>query len=661
MKRILFSAVFFSSLFYVPDSYSQTFLLNSPDGQIQFEVQAGEKILFAVFYKDRWILDRSGFELKFDQAPVFGLDVSVTEIKNDQVDETWEPVAGAFSQVQNQCNQMSLKICENRFPKREILFTVRAYNDGIAFRYTIPESWKRFIPTYEQRNWILLAEERTEFSFFEDHTAWVADYGSYATHQEAEFNPVTLSELSAEAIIGLPLLVKINKEMYAAITEANLTNWAGMYLRKNGSNKTGNGFSLVSDLSPLPGGSNGRVKIIPGAASPWRVLMLGPSPGKLVESQIINNLNDPCALQDPSWIEPGISAWDHWWSGEVQMDTKTIKEYIQLAAEMGWEYMLIDWHWYGPPFITEGEWRANPAADITTVNPEVDMPDVLDFAKKKNVKLILWLLWDHVEKQMEEAFPLYEKWGIAGVKIDFMARDDQEMVQWYHKVVKKAALHHLVVDFHGAYKPTGWSRTYPNLLTREGVLGNEYSKWSSRITPEHNVTLPFTRMLAGPMDYTPGAFLNVTPENFRTGAPAEVMNTRAHQLAMFVVYFSPYTVACDHPDHYRNQPGIEFLKEVPTTWDDTRVLAGEVGEYIFMARKKGERWYLGGMTNSERREITLKLDFLPAGNYDLHYFRDASDSDLHPQRIDTGILKVEAGQEIDLEMAPGGGYAGWIE
>ncbi len=660
MKQIFFSAFFIGCLFYAANSFSQTFLLNSPDGRIQFEVQAGSHIQFAVYYNGREVIDHSGIELKFDQAPIFGREVSVVNIQNEQIKETWSPVAGNYKEVQNQCNQMTMLIRENKFPERDILLTARAYDDGIAFRYTIPESWKRFIPTYEQRNWILLEEERTEFTFVKDHKAWLADYGSYASHQESEFLPMAISEISTAAIIGLPFLVRIDEDIYAAVSEADLTDWAGMYLRKKVSEEKNNDYSLVSDLSPLPQG-NGRVKIVPGTPSPWRVLMVGSSPGKLVESQIINNLNDPCALQDPSWIKPGISAWDHWWSGEVQMDTRTIKEYIQLASDMGWRYMLIDWHWYGPPFITEGEWRANPEADITSVNPEVDMPEVLDFAAKRNVKLILWLLWDHVEKQMEEAFPLYEKWGIAGVKIDFMARDDQEMVQWYHKVVKKAAQHHLVVDFHGAYKPTGWSRTYPNLLTREGVLGNEYSKWSSRITPEHNVTLPFTRMLAGPMDYTPGAFLNVTPGDFRAGVPAEVMNTRAHQLAMFVVYFSPYTVACDHPDHYRNEPGIEFLKEVPTTWDDTRVLSGEVGEYIVMARKKEGRWYLGAMTNSQKRMISIKFDFLSTGRYDLHFFGDAPDSDLKPKKINIGTMKIEAGQEIELELAPGGGFAGWIE
>jgi len=659
MRPILFIIVFLTFLLQALPGIAQVYLLTSPDGQVQYELQAGEKIQYSVFYRGRNILDHSGFELKFDQAPVFGRDVTVIAVQKENIRETWKPVAGAFEEVQNDCNQMTFRVRENRFPRREIQMTVRAYDDGIAFRYTIPESWKRFIPTYESRNWILLSTEHTEFTFTADHQAWVADYGAYATHQEAEFNPMELGDISSGAIIGLPLLVKMDEERYAAITEANLIDWAGMYLKKRMSVDQ-NQWTLVSDLSPLPEGG-GTVRVVPGSSSPWRVLMLGSSPGALIESEIINNLNEPCALEDPSWIRPGISAWDHWWSGEVQMDTETIKEYVQLASDMGWEYMLIDWHWYGPPFSAGGTSGANQDADITTVNPAVDMPEILDYAGKRNVKLVLWLLWNHVEKQMDEAFALYEKWGIAGVKIDFMARDDQEMVQWYHRVVKKAAEHHLVVDFHGAYKPTGWSRTYPNLLTREGVLGNEYSKWSSRITPEHNVTLPYTRMLAGAMDYTPGAFLNVTPEKFRTGAPAEVMNTRAHQLAMFVVYFSPYTVACDHPDHYRDQPGIEFLKEVPTTWDDTRVLSGEVGEYIVMARKKGKKWFLGAMADSESRSIPVKLDFLPAGKHELHFFRDASDSDRNPQNLEMGTLKVEAGQEIRLEMVPGGGFAGWIE
>jgi alpha-glucosidase len=342
------------------------------------------------------------------------------------------------------------------------------------------------------------------------------------------------------------------------------------------------------------------------------------------------------------------------------MDTETIKKYIDLAADMGWEYMLVDWNWYGPPFGDVIGGPGNPNADITTVVEEVDMPGIIKYANDKNVDILVWLLWDHVEKQMDEAFALYEKWGVKGVKIDFMARDDQWMVQWYHKVVKKAAEHHLSVDFHGAYKPTGWTRTYPNLLTREGVLGNEYSKWSSRITPEHTTTLPFTRMLAGQMDFTPGAFLNRSMGQFRNGSPAQAMGTRCNQLAMFVVYYSPLTVACDHPDNYKNQLGMEFLKEVPTVWDDTRVLNGKVGEYITMARRKGDRWFVGAMTNSEGRTLGIDLDFLGEGKWEIHYFKDAKDADIHAERLETGTSKVSSEDEVWIEMAPGGGYAAYI-
>jgi alpha-glucosidase len=660
MKQFLFFTVFWGILLTLSESQAQIILISSPDGKIEFELHTGDKIQYAVHFNGRNIIERSPFQLKFDQAPLFGQHVSVVETRRSKINETWEPVAGEFTEVHNHCNEIFLTIREDLFPHREIEFIVRAYNDGVAFRYKIPETWNRFIPTYEDRNWILLMEEQSVFELPGNPMLWVADYASFSTHQESEFLPMKISEVTPAAIIGLPLLAEIDPDIFIAITEADLTDWAGMYLRREVADNGPDRSALVSDLSPLPEG-NGRVRIKPGAISPWRVVMAGDAPGRLIESQMINNLNDPCAIEDPSWITPGISAWDHWWSGEVQMNTETIKEYIKLASDMEWEYMLVDWHWYGPPFITEGEWKANPEADITAVNPDVDMKEIINFASERNVKLLLWLLWEHVDRQIHEAFSLYERWGIAGVKIDFMARDDQEMVNWYHKVVKKAAEHHLTVDFHGAYKPTGLSRTWPNLLTREGVLGNEYSKWSARITPDHNVTIPFTRMLAGQMDYTPGAFLNVTPEKFRTGAPAQVMNTRAHQLAMFVVYFSPLTVACDHPDHYRNQPGVEFLKEVPATWDDTRVLAGEVGDYIVMTRKKGNRWFVGAMSDSEEREILIKLDWLQTGNFTFHYFRDAPDSDESPQHIETGIEKIKSGQYYLIKMAPGGGFAGWIE
>jgi len=271
------------------------------------------------------------------------------------------------------------------------------------------------------------------------------------------------------------------------------------------------------------------------------------------------------------------------------------------------------------------------------------------------------VVWKTLEDQLEEALDQFAEWGVAGIKVDFMQRDDQPMVEYYWRVAEAAAERHLLVDFHGAYKPTGWRRTYPNLLTREGVLGSEYNKWSYRVTPEHDCILPFTRMLAGPMDYTPGGFLNSNKGEFRTQSPTMVQGTRAHELAKFVIFDSPYLVACDHPDNYRDQVGRGFLQEVVSVWDDTKVLNGEIGDYITMARRDGDRWFLASMTNSMARELEIKLDFLDEGtSYELISYQD-SDATLQDATVaEKQTSDVGAGDKITLDMAPGGGYAAFI-
>ena len=657
MKKVLI--FYLVQLAIIQSINAQVALVKSPDENVSLTVMVQDKVALSVYYKSKPVILNSEFGLQFEQSSYLGNTMKIVDQKMETIDETWEPIIGQFAEVHNHAQQLTLTLREKLFPARELQLNLRAYNDGVAIRYVVPESFKNFIVGYQNGMTIPLVNENMHFNFPEDHTIWAANYGGFASHQEGEFNKIKLSDIQNTDKIGLPLLVQVEPHLYAAITEANLTDWAGMYLSVEKQSNKGQGVSLYTNLSPIPG-SNVKVNVEPGSKSPWRVIMIGENPGGLIESSILENLNEPCAIKDPSWIKPGISAWDHWWSGEVKMDTETIRQYIDLAASMGWEYMLIDWNWYGPPFGKEVGGGANPDADITKVIPEVDMSGVIEYAKSKNVDLLLWLLWEHVDKQMDEAFPLYEKWGIKGVKIDFMARDDQEMVKWYHKVVKKAAEHHLTVDFHGAYKPTGWTRTYPNLLTREGVMGNEYSKWSTRVTPEHTTTLPFTRMLAGQMDFTPGAFLNRAMGQFRTGSPAQAMGTRCNQLAMFVIYYSPLTVACDHPDNYKNQPGIEFLKEVPTVWDDTKVLNGSVGEYITMARKNGGRWYLASMTNSGARSLEIDLSFLGEGKWELHYFKDAVDADVNATHLEMGVQKVSASDRVEINMAPGGGYAGYF-
>ena len=395
--------------------------------------------------------------------------------------------------------------------------------------------------------------------------------------------------------------------------------------------------------------------------------MIADHPGRLVESNLVANLATPLQLADASWVTPGRSAWDRWWSGDwapgadfkVGMNTATMKYFTDLAAEMGWEYAIVDWTWYGPitDFKTGGE------RDCTKPIPEVDVPEIVRYAKAKGVKVVLWVYWRHLDQRLDEALALYEKWGVAGIKVDFMDRDDQWMVNWYETVLRKAAEHRLAVDFHGAMKPTGLERAYPNNLTREGVLGNEYNKWSDRVTPLHKVTLPFTRMLAGPMDFTPGGFRHATKAGFKAqDSQPVVMGTRAAELALLVVYESPFAVICDSPDAYRGQVGTAFLKETPATWDETRVLAGEVGQYIVVARRSGKRWFVGAITGNNGRSVEIPLGFLSGdGAWSARVLADAPLAWTSPERAVEETRSVRPSDVLVAHMAPGGGLAAILE
>lgn len=642
MKRIVFiltGLIIFSG--YVHAQFS----VMSPTAIAEVKVDIGNKIIYSVFFQGKPVLVNSEISFEFKQAPPLGFDMEVIRTTPRIINETWTPVLKRKATILNSCKELTIELKEKKFPRRRMNLVFRVFDDGVAFR-------TGFVGPGNNHEYVL-TNELVNFNFGADHTCWAVNHGSYRSSQENEYFKRKLSDLTDQMVIGLPMTIKVSDDCYAAITEANITDYAGMYL-KPGNTKPG--FSVRSGLSPLPKQpENGdKVSFKFPHKTPWRVIMLGDAPGKLLESEIIMNLNEPCAIAEPSWIKPGMCAWDHWWSGEVKMDNETIKKYINLASEMGWPYQLIDWQWYGP--------FNKPEADITKIAPQLDMPGVLAYAKSKNVKCWIWLYYTDVNRtDFDKACALYESWGIAGVKIDFMDSDDQEMVNWYHRIVKTAAAHHLMVDFHGAYKPDGFRRTYPNLVTREGVLGNEYNKWSLRITPEHLVTLPFTRMLAGPMDFTPGGFLNRTPEKFQNGTPAQVMGTRAMQLAQFVVYDSPFTVACDHPDNYKGQEGVEFLKKVKTMWDDTKILNGQVGEYITSARRSGNQWFIGSMTNSESRSLEIKLDFLDDGKYRMVAFEDAPDADVNAENVMRTSKNVVKGDLVNIRMAPGGGFAAWLE
>jgi alpha-glucosidase len=385
--------------------------------------------------------------------------------------------------------------------------------------------------------------------------------------------------------------------------------------------------------------------------------MLADRLGDLIPSNLIGNLNPPPSF-DTSWIRPGKTAWD-WWSGpwlpppdKGGTDMPTIKRYIDFAAKSGFEYMMIDEGWC----LNSGVGgRAPDDADVTKAKPDIDMPALVAYAAKKKVRIWLWVQWSLLDRQMDAALAQYQKWGIAGIKVDFMDRNDQQMVDYYHKLMRKAADHRLLVDMHGAYPPAGLNRTFPNYLTQEGIMGAEYNKWSSRVTATHNVSLAYTRMLLGPVDYTPGGFRNFAPGDFRVVfSPPNVQTTRAHGLGMFVVYESPFQMVADSPDIYESSPaGFDFIRAVPAAWDETRFVAGDIDDYVVVARRKGRDWYVGAMGNEKPREVSLPLAFLGEGKFKAKIYEDGAT----PVSLNESTRELASSDELKLKLAPSGGAA----
>jgi alpha-glucosidase len=631
--------------------------VRSPDGSIEVSINVAGPLSYSVRAGNAVVVAPSKLGLKLRSGATFGQNVELVNATHQTSDTTWENPLGKRRNVRDHYNQVHLMLRERSDSGRTFELVFRAFNDGVAFRYELlsQPSLRDFV----------IDGELTEFSFPGDYSCYAGEQEKgFVGPQEWEFTRRRLSDIKPTSIIGLPLLVE-TPAAWVAIAEADLLDWAGLWLGRTEAKSTPTAaeateqppVTLIAKLAPRPDGQ-GLVSAKAPHHSPWRVLMIGRQPGRLIESEIIRNLSTPSELKDVSWVKPGMMAWDHWWAGGTVMDTATMKQYITLAADMGWPYQLIDWGWYGE--------NNQPEADITRIVETLDMEEVRRFAAEKGVRLWLWLHWTDVDRNdaYKRAFPMYKEWGIAGVKIDFMDRDDQQMVQWYEKITRAAAEHQLMVNFHGAYKTAGFDRTFPNQITREGVLGNEYNKWSSRVTPEHRVTLPFTRFLLGPADYTPGGFLNRQPAQFKSQQPTLVQSTRAAELALFVVYDSPLCCACDHPNHYRKplatgdstwQPGAAFIKIVPTVWDDTRVLDGAVGQHIVVARQAGDAWYLGALTNSEPRELTFKLDFLGPGTWKMSIWKDGLDAHENAEHLATEERTVNASDTITWRLAPAGG------
>ncbi len=627
-------------------------MLKSPNGQIAISFDIGptkssgtHQLVYSVSFHGKPLIDNSALALEFVGARPLGADVEIVNQMPSEVNDSYRLVTGKVSAVHSHANALTLNVEETHGLRRKLAIEARAYDDAVAFRYVVPD--QNAIREFR------LAREDTEFRISKDATTYALVLPHYRTMYESEYLKLPASAfanangLSRKVLIGLPLLMEIPGTGWMAITEADMRGYAAMYL-VNPSTDWG-GHEFVAQLAP---GDDPDV-LVSGTLpkhSPWRVLMIADQPGALIESNALTNLNPPSEIADTSWIHGGLTAWD-WWSGSVNRDgkpsfsTETMKYYVDFAANSGFPYMLIDAGWSAPN-------------DITKMNGKVDIPEVVQYAAQKNVKVWIWLTYKLADAQMDEAFPLYQKWGVAGLKIDFVERDHQKGIEFYYRAAQKAAEHHLMLDFHGPTKPTGMDRTYPNILGYEAVLGMEQSRAGMRDTPDHRVTLPFTRMLVGRMDYTPGGFDNVTRDEFVPQAPHPmVMGTRAQQLAMYAVYEAPFQMVSDTPKNYEDQPAFDFIKHSPTTWDETKVLNGQPGEYITVARRNGDRWYLGSMTNWNPREIDIPLSFLGEGKYTAEIYADADDADKYPKNVSIRKETVTSLMHLHAKLAPGGGYA----
>jgi len=623
--------------------------LCSPNKNLEVKIQISENIEYSVLFKSKEIFISSPISLMIDEGKELGGNAKVVDVVRRSVDEKIFPVVKEKREtVYDRCNELTLRFSDDY----GLIF--RVYDDGLAYRF-----FTRF-----DRKVKIVSEEAT-FRFSKNHHLYFPFTKSFQTSFENIYTYLPIEEITSDRIGFAPVLINMERGPWVAITEADLEDYPGMFLTGSDEGPFLKGIfaafpqkeELIRDRDLVVTERADYIAETEGNRMfPWRVIVIAEDEGDLVESDIVFRLSKPLEIKDTSWIKPGKVAWD-WWNAnniygvdfKAGINTETYKYYIEFASKHGIEYVILDEGW-------------SDTTDLSRINPEIDMKELLAYAKEKNIGIILWCVWITLDKQLHNALDLFEKWGVKGIKVDFMNRDDQKVVNFYHKIAREAAKRHLVVDFHGAYKPSGLRRAYPNVLTREGVLGLEHNKWSDKETPEYDLTIPFIRMLAGPMDFTPGAMVNAQKKNFRPVFERPMsQGTRIHQLAMYVVYESPLQMLADSPSNYRKEPEMmTFLSNVPTVWDETKVLDAKVSDYIIVARKRAGEWYIGAMTDWTPRKLKVHLGFLKNGAYTAEIYSDGPNASKYASDFQKTERKVSRDDTIEIELAPGGGWVARI-
>lgn len=641
------------SLLYLPVAAQQKIRLRAPDGRISFSFSIlNGAAYYDVHYKDQPLIVRSRLSLVFGNGP-FETGFRTGRPVYREAEENYELVVGKARNIRHRFKEVIIPIQQKGKPFRQVNLVVRAFNDGLAFRYEFPRQGSDTA--------CIIADENTSFHIHGNPLARTLILPNYTSSHEGPYTTLPLQQLPENKLMDMPMLLAFPGSIYMAITEAALLDYAGMYLSKQDG-------TLVSRLSPWPGDAAVKVKASLPHRSPWRVLLISDRIGDLIESNIITSLNQPCKIKDLSWIKPGKTTFP-WWNGNVVPDTLiapgnnfvTQQYYIDFCARNGLEYHSVVEYGSHQWYVDDGTGFAQPGpnADVTKPVPGLNMQEVCEYAHQKNVDIRVWVHWAALYAKLDSAFAIFEKWGISGMMVDFMDRDDQQMVNIQTEILEKAAKHHLHIQFHGANKPTGLSRTYPNEFTREGTLNYEHNKWSAEgISPDHDLDIVFTRMLAGSTDYHLGGFRAVTGEKYRAQYTRPLMlGTRCHMLAMYVVLESYLVMVCDYPEAYEGQPGFEFIKQVPATWDATKVLDAAPGKYVLIARKKNDAWYIGGITNGEARTLRADLSFLDTGNYEAIIYRDGPDVRSQPDALSELHRTVTRTDSITVQVGAGGGVA----
>ncbi|MFD2935832.1 glycoside hydrolase family 97 protein [Spirosoma flavum] len=635
----------------------------SPNGRIIFSFNLTKNApTYRVTFDKKTLIDKSELSLVFQGTGVFGPNLFQNTPTIRLIDETYELVVGKVKTARNYCREAVIPLSEKVASKRQINLIVHVFDDGVAFRYEFPK----------QQNWAsyTLTDENTTFRLMQNPTVRALFLPNYTSSHEGLYTTIPLGSIKNDTLMDMPALFEFPDKTYLAITEAALNDYAGMYLTKrNGRSGTPGVSVLTSQLSPLPNqpsraAGSEKVKAVLPHKTPWRVMLIGDRVGTLIESNMLTSLNEPCKIPDVSWLKPGKTTFP-WWNGNITPDTtfapgnnfETQKYYIDFCAANHIEYHSVVEYGLHEWYVNDGAgFVPGPNVNAAKAVPGLDMQQVCDYAKQRGVGIRVWVFWSALYPKLEEVFTQYEKWGLSGLMVDFMDRDDQEMVNIQTEILRSAARHKLHIQFHGAYKPTGMHRTYPNELTREATLNYETAKWSGLATPDHDLSFPFTRLLAGPMDMHLGGFRAVPNSQYKIQYTRPLMHgTRCHHMAMYVVLESYLGMIADYPDAYKGQPGFDFLAQVPTIWDEVRVLNADVNQYITLARRKGTDWFIGSITNSTARDIPVKFDFLPDGKYSAELYSDAPDVAQNPNHLTQQTRTISRTDVLTIKLASGGG------